>query len=321
MRFHWGDFVLDGVMSALTEDIDLFSSTGVPLRSKVSVTIKEQDPRFTALELPPGANSGADRRTPGQAPAGRGSDPGDTPANRTAEALAGESPAEFAARNGVDPAAWRSVAEQARDALDLPTGAEIEFSAGLTAAAGLGGFVGAAAGVDEPLAARVGLEESRTGQAAAFALTGAGGVGAAINAVVADEVGTAAASAAAAFQVSAPPSPARVSGRGGTAPGGAAPAPPATAAPARLTAVVAVDERATSFGRGVPLRPRRVVTTDIVSGSQGTAGLPPSTRDPSVPGWEALRAARLAEVAAADRGRVTGPCRHTRGCGCGEAGR
>ncbi len=56
VQFRWGRFVLQGVMASLNEDLDLFSPDGVPLRSKLSISIKEQDPKFEALERGSGAN-------------------------------------------------------------------------------------------------------------------------------------------------------------------------------------------------------------------------------------------------------------------------
>ena len=45
VRFHWGDLIYDGVMSSLSEDLDLFAASGVPLRAKVSIAILGQDPK------------------------------------------------------------------------------------------------------------------------------------------------------------------------------------------------------------------------------------------------------------------------------------
>src|SRR5262249_17536816 len=108
VRFRWGTFGFDGVMSSVTEDIELFSATGVPLRSKVTISCKEQTREYIAGRLGPAAANGAAAKPPGQgsgAPGNAGSG-GDA----TGVALGGESAADFAARMGLDPAAWRGLA-------------------------------------------------------------------------------------------------------------------------------------------------------------------------------------------------------------------
>src|SRR5262245_32637022 len=55
VRFSWGTFVLDGVMQSYSEDVDLFSSQGVPLRAKVSVSIRGQNPKLAANKEGSGA--------------------------------------------------------------------------------------------------------------------------------------------------------------------------------------------------------------------------------------------------------------------------
>jgi len=272
VRFHWGSFVLTGVMTSASEDLELFTSEGTPLRAKMSISIKEQDPRFAAPKSP-------------QKPSGRGglgalgSDLGDLnpfgpgglglavdATNRLAEALDGESAADFLARNGLAPEAWRAIANGLEDTLSLSAGDSIGFNVGLpvggisiggigTAGAG-GGF---AIGSGGPGSTEVGL--TGTGAAAGFAMSAAGGLSAAVQA---QAVATAAAGAEAnraAFTTSTQASqPASA-----TPPAGddrarlrdvanARTAPPTAAAPSAPPPVA--DQRATSFGRGIPLRDR-----------------------------------------------------------------
>ena len=101
--FSYGSLKVAGVMSALNLEYDLFSSTGVPLRAKASVTIKEQKPQFNADLLGAGANTGS-AATPAVPPAPGGGVPAASPpADRTGTALGGESAADFATRMGLDP--------------------------------------------------------------------------------------------------------------------------------------------------------------------------------------------------------------------------
>ncbi|MCU7864748.1 MAG: hypothetical protein KZQ92_12315, partial [Candidatus Thiodiazotropha sp. (ex Lucinoma borealis)] len=46
VRFHWGNVIFDGLIKSLSETLDYFSPEGVPLRSKLSLSITEQDFRY-----------------------------------------------------------------------------------------------------------------------------------------------------------------------------------------------------------------------------------------------------------------------------------
>ncbi|MEA2481127.1 MAG: hypothetical protein QOJ07_3049, partial [Thermoleophilaceae bacterium] len=162
VRFHWGQFVYEGVVTSVTEDLDLFAEDGVPLRSKLSVSIKEQRPEFAALSSGAGANDGAGARPPVAPPAGApgsGSQPS-APPDRSAPAVGGESAADFAARQGLDPAAWRAVAGGLSSPLALEAGVEIDFSATLSVGAAIGVTAGVEIGVGASLEASLGLEAS-----------------------------------------------------------------------------------------------------------------------------------------------------------------
>ena len=50
--FVWSDFQVQGTMESANIDLDLFSAQGVPLRAKVSVSIKGQDPRWAYTPAP-----------------------------------------------------------------------------------------------------------------------------------------------------------------------------------------------------------------------------------------------------------------------------
>ncbi|GAA3650811.1 hypothetical protein GCM10022237_08200 [Nocardioides ginsengisoli] len=216
VRFRWGTFELTGVMNSLSEELSLFSRDGVPLRSKLSVQIKEQDARFAALESGPGANQ----------------DASDGPVDRAAAALAGESAADFMARNGLPPEAWRGLgaALDVSGGIELQAGMTIGFDSNLSAGAGLGVSAGVHLGLDVSVGASLGLEAG-VGVDQGLALSAAGGP----TLAFAQEQATLSLTAVDAARVSF----------GGTA----------TASGAfSASAEAHVDARATSFGAGVPLR-------------------------------------------------------------------
>ncbi len=211
VRFQWGDFLFDGVMNSMTEDIDLFSPEGVPLRSKVSIALKEQDAKFEALERGAGAKNGSGAQAPGGSAGGSGAGLGDAgggPTDSTGQALDGESAADFAARMGLDPGAWRGLAAGIQNPLSLQGGLQIDFSSSLSVSAGVGLSAQLDVGGSLGLATSVGLDVSGgtsagAGARAGFALSAAGGVSAATQAVDVVRTETAAAQARAAFE--APP--------------------------------------------------------------------------------------------------------------------
>jgi hypothetical protein len=307
VKFHWGEFIFEGVMTGLQEEIDFFSPEGVPLRSKVSVTIKGQDPKRAANEDGPGAAQGAST-VPGaqNAPPGTSGPPG--PGDRAGTALGGESAAAFAARMGIDPSAWRGLGAGLSSPLSLPAGLEIDFPSSLSGASGLGAQSGVQAGGGASIEQAFGLAG---GASAGFALAAAGGVRAAVETVQIAKSGraaaqalqafatpTAAPAAAAAVKPAAPEQPRTPLAATGLPVGPPAPAPPAPAPPR-------ADPRAETFGFGVPLRPR---VGDAAAARSGPYG-----------GWIVVgtRAPQPAPAAtAAARTRRATPC----GCGCGGCG-
>lgn len=68
VRFLWGEFLFDGVVSQHQETFDYFSADGVPLRSKVALTLTEKDFRYnvTAAQAAP-LRDGAATLASGQA--------------------------------------------------------------------------------------------------------------------------------------------------------------------------------------------------------------------------------------------------------------
>jgi hypothetical protein len=355
LRFHWGPLILDGVVDSITIDIDHFAADGTPLRAKVGLTLKEQNPQYQLGVVGPGANQQA-APPPGQATAGL---PGSTaaPATQSAPAIGGETAADFAARMGLDPSAWRGLDIGASASLSLDAGVEVGFSADLSVSAGLGVTAGFEAGVSASLEASVGLDVSASvgisasasfgaSVSAGLALSSAGGVSAALAQVQNAAAATAVQQAVQAFQQSLPAGAGRAV-QASAAAAVASPPPPQlgppdqprtplgqtglptasqqAAAPAAPSPPRA-DPRATSFGFGVPLRSQiGSAASQRADLTQGGARLtasvgssdPPITSNPTIPPWVALPASEFAVDTA---GAIQLKKRPQPSCGCGCAG-
>jgi hypothetical protein len=242
IRFQWGTFVIDGVAEGIGVEIDHFASNGTPLRAKVNLTIKEQNSKLIHLQSGPGSGQKGNAPTPLGKPTGAPAGP----SPQVGTALGGESLPDFAARMGLDPAAWRglSAGVDLSLGLSLQAGLEIGFTAGLSVSAGIGVTAGVEAGTNASPEAAAGLAG---GPGAGFALSASGGLSAALNTVQTTRTQAAAAQARAAFAAPAPVAPA------------ASPATPPVPAGASVTPLPKPpapkpDARAVGFGFGVPLR-------------------------------------------------------------------
>jgi hypothetical protein len=292
VRFQWGDLKIDGLISSLQVDFDLFASDGTPLRAKMGVSIKEQDARYEIKQgeqgegvpppPPPGGSAGA---APGSAGGGLSGF-----ADRTAEALAGESAAEFAARVGLDPSAWRGVAAGLEGTLSLEAGLAIDFDSSISVGLGVGVTVGVEAGVSASLEARLGLETRGSASASAgFVLSAAGGVEAALQTATALRSEAAATVELQAFALPAGPVPRST-----------------------LEAPPEVDPRSGNWGFGIPLRPRQVPAATAQRGRVSLSASEPRARatvPPTTPPW-------ARPLPAVDSIPCRAP-RRARGCGCG----
>jgi hypothetical protein len=331
VKFEWGTFELVGVMHGLTEDLSLFSRDGAALRSKLNVQIKGQDLKFEAQERGAGANKNNNPPAAGDGDGG-GNGPGSSgggPIDRAAAALSGETAADFMARNGLAPEAWRALGSS----LTLGGGIELEagFSVGFDTSLTVGGGIGVSGGLHVGLAASIdaslGLKSSGRGSSPSstrgsvsttsgglgqgFALSAAGGVTAATETA---KTATATQSAnanrtsfgrppASATAGPRPPdrTPLDVSGSVLTQP-----ASPAAAAPPPPRA----DARSTAFGRGVPLRDRAQVPGAEADGWVVIGAPSPIVATPR-PGRRGAPWERLGPVApGASSSTDTG------GCGC-----
>jgi len=298
--FKWGSFLVQGTMESANIDLDLFDAQGVPLRAKVSVTIKGQDPRWTYTPAPapqPAAGAGAGSGAAGsQLPAGAPGTAGSAAApDRIMQAMPGESLVQLAQRAGLDPTAWRALADKLGNPLTLSLGVEVALPAatrkGFATATASGSWDPGKATASMPLvgaaeAGRVGAGSSdrsrnardlatdpvRKGQA----VVAQGGVQGAIGNVKRGSHREAVTITRQAFGVAAS----------------------ATA-----------DNVARPWGTGVPLRPRLASVQGVVR------------RDPTEPAWVAGSAA----AKTASTSSVTSPkpkdTAPRPGCGCRDRGR
>jgi Contractile injection system tube protein len=267
LKFVWGTFSFIGIVNQLTEEMDLFSPEGRPLRAKVTVAMKEVRLDIEAKVVGAGARTGDNATPPGKPNATSGA-PGTPPApNPDTAALAqlGESLQQLLARLDADPATWRAAMAGLDSPLSLPAGAQVQLTTGALAGLGLGATAGFAAGGSlrgtASLAGALGVSggagdgfsgsvsatagfsgtvgESFAGggsAAAGFVLAEGGGVAASSRTVAAAQVQASVAAARSAFEVPAIRASGQVTVVGQLAP--------------------PIDPRAQSFGRGIPLRRR-----------------------------------------------------------------
>jgi len=336
VRFQWGDLIIDGLVESVNIDFDHFAANGTPLRAKVGLSIKEQDSRYMFLESGAGANAPSNAPTPGSPSAATPGSSG-SGGDRSALALAGESAADFAARMGLDPSAWRGLAAGLDASLSLEAGLEIGFSASLNAGIGIGVSAGVQTGASASLEENLGLETPASAassaktvatQNAGFNLSAAGGLGAAVESAKIANAQSAVADTRAAFQqpagISQNAAPVQTSlphqsrvplAQGSTSGTSIAPAPPRA------------DPRASTYAFGVPLRSTVGAAALIRAGAmQGSLALrsnssndgePPETFDPTTPKWIALpdNASGSMQRTRASRRRPLSSCGCSGGCG------
>jgi hypothetical protein len=370
VRFQWGKLIVDGIIEDVSIDFDLFAENGTPLRAKVAVSIKEQDAKWQLGQQGHAANPAGSPTPPGGGGPG-GTGPGSSgggPTNRTQPALADESAADFLARQGLDPTAWRGIAGQLGDSLALTAGLEVDFDASLSASVGLGLSVGIEAGIGVSLEASFGLEVGAelgisagfsAEASAGFALSAAGGLSAALETVAAVQAEASATDARRAFGPAAPPAAQPVSSnalpaaRGAAALSGASravlaapaglpapattprPAPPEQARPSLARHGFAsrsegasappapppplADPRSTTFGRGVPLRPRVAGGADLRQ-AEAASRIPLRPYERPTDALDAARPGDAPWVRLPRRGRrAERGAQPSRGCGCGGA--
>lgn len=252
--FVFGTLRFTGVVQQLTEELTYFlPPESTPARAKLSFVVQGVDKRLEQARKGPALINANDGTEPDQAAAtpARPGTSGTTSVRKVEVARNSESAAQFAARIGGNPAAWRSVMNGLDDPLTLPEGAPVtvgpELAAATVAVGHASGFAATGANGDPGrLAAALGLTgagaalTTATGavraaaadvaaagrdarRAAGFALAAAGGTAAAAAQVANRAAAARTAAARAAFDVP-----------------GSAPSVP--------------DPRSLTYGQGVPLR-------------------------------------------------------------------
>ena len=295
--FEWGGFQVQGTMESANIDLDFFDAQGVPLRAKVAVSIKGQDPRWTYTPAPGGQGAGAaGPRAPNAAGAGPAALPAGAPGtrglasavDRIVQAMPGESLAQLAARVGFEARAWRALAAGIANPLALALGQEVALPAHKGGSAS-----GQAAQGQDSASTRAALPLT----AAAPAVAGAAGRAAVSQRAVAPSAATAAAGNA----VRAGQALAAQGGAQGAIAASRASAHRADAARSLaafgIGGGVPAEQADRPWGVGVPLRPR-------LGGRKAPLRTPLSTRL-STP------------LASALRSRLR-PC--GTGCGCSKCG-
>lgn len=224
IKFVWGALTFEGNVTSLTEDLDYFDAEGRALRSKLSLSIKEQD---LSLQLSPADADAAAATKPGQV-ASNGA-PGSGPTKKpvqTVPAKQGESVQQALTRLNADPAQWRTAMAGLDSPLGLAAGAQLQLGADLSAGAGVAVGVDATASLVATASVGVSAEVS-----AGFALSAGGGIAKVANA---QAVATAQAGAMRARASFAVPTLASVS----------------------ASASLDLDRRAVTYGWSVPLKAR-----------------------------------------------------------------
>jgi hypothetical protein len=271
VEFRWGSFIVQGVMESANIDLDHFAADGTPLRAKVAVSIKGQNPEYRYDPILPAAvassgNASGPPPGPNAPPAGSPGTQGgaDTPRS-IAQAMPGESLQQLAARHGLDPSAWRALANGIANPLSLSAGAEIALPSSLSFRAGVTGQRGGGTDPEQttsslPLVNNASLpndSKASSGAGGSFdpirngqAVTLQGGVRGAISKVRGEAQRRALTTSQGGFGL------------------------------ATIAAQTASEESSVPrpYGSGVPLRPLRGDADDL---------LPVST-DPTVPRWEAM---------------------------------
>ncbi len=279
VQFEWGAVKLQGVMDSLSLDIELFAFDGTPLRARCAVSLKGQDSAYALAPQGAGAGAGAgggsrnglraatERLLNG--PAGQVLNAALAGADAVVRALDGESLAQLAARNGRNPADWRSLGAGSADPTALRAGQPVTLprSSGNAPggdAAPRGGALGGG-----------GLSALRSGGAAAVdesspqALTRAGGMTAARTQQREVQHGSSAGAALRGFGLTA-----RTAGPG-TGSAGSAPAGIGVSGAARPSTGAQPGSPATAddrpYGFGLPLKPRRAVAPAATPSTAGRA--------------------------------------------------
>lgn len=316
LKFQWGDLIWVGISDNIDISLDHFAENGYPLRAKVSLSIKEQDPqiqfqpgnRDSGSASPPGGKAGL----PGSGTnlgfsagisagisagfsagigvsAGISAGIGISAGAKIGVALDGETGAEFAARVGVDPEAWRGLETDLSSGASLNAGTQIGFNPSLSSSAGVGttGGVNASKSINGFAASGLNLGTSENSQTvnsainpansaainpdlAGKAMSSLGGVDASIQHIKINQETEKTQASIQAFGMDFTPVIAQPVGYKSSAAGNSATTRAITRAPLVKSGIAShseslnasalppperVDTRASTFGKGIPLQP------------------------------------------------------------------
>lgn len=150
--FRWGTFVFKGIVESFKENLDFFSSEGVPLRSSLKIALASQDPKDVFAALPPG-HPDADAATggnvslatvPPRGTSGMASQGGNPGAGR---ALAAANGFENMRSPGFGVAAVIGGGIELKAAASFSVGASAGIGAGIGVGLGAGAGVGIGVGI------------------------------------------------------------------------------------------------------------------------------------------------------------------------------
>lgn len=218
VEFSWGTYRFKGIFTSYKETLNYFSTTGVPLRASISITMTQQDGLFAETAKgdtvkvndsptfePPGNANDEDNTTKGPATGNPEVDRG------LAEDNDEENPRFFSGKelsvpsgpNLLPPSAFASAGISIGGSAGFGLGIDIGFSAGVSAGVGIGlgieaGIdVGLSAGFDVDIGVSVGFEatvnvSASVNSSASASVRGSAGIGGAAGASAAPAIGGAA---------------------------------------------------------------------------------------------------------------------------------
>jgi hypothetical protein len=285
VQFRWGSIVFNGLITQYQETFDFFSPEGVPLRSKVQVTLTEQEFRYEI-------DSNARAQQAASAPAAPGG-------LRDAAAAAGAD----------------SLTDLAGGGFSL--GLDASFSAGFSAGVSLSAELGVSADIGLSVGAGISLDASASldlfgPPALGGAGAGAGGGGA---------LGKAALTPAPAPRAPAPPGPWAPDG---PAPGSQAAGLAAVVAGQRAAGLAfAAPNAGRPPAGGAPPAPValavRGAPPPVLPRAPGGAAPPALRRTPAETAWDGTRRPRW-EASTVTALPTRGAAAHTQPCGCRRCG-
>lgn len=169
--FRWGTFLFKGIVESFKENLEFFSSEGVPLRSTLKIGLSSQDPKDVFAALPPGHPDAAAAAGGSVSLAAMGSRGTSGMAAQGGNAGAGRA---LAASNGFESMRNPGVGLAAVASGGIALKAAVSFSTGVSAGAGLGlsGGIGIGVGAGVGLGAGSGASSLQ-----AFAGLGSGKAG------------------------------------------------------------------------------------------------------------------------------------------------